>query len=145
MNKTWRLQMPFEISFQSESYLWVVLKGELSFDDIRLSMEKITEDKERFKAVQYFIADYTQADMGQLTSAIIEKASNWLQKVTEINPDITLICIMGNILNYGMTRMWFIYAGEIPWKIMMVYNYKEFENLPLIKGHPKLLDRAYDD
>lgn len=120
--------MAYEISFKEESsQLWVVYSGDLTPDEIEEAWRDRLADAARFKQVRYIVADYSAASLKLFTHEDVVRASAWPKRAARINPNITLVALMPQDLEYGMSRMWATYADYEgnPWKYQHVRSTQE--------------------
>jgi len=92
----------------------VVLKfsGILSWKDIHDANEKIYATSEKIRSIHYQIADFTDVERTDITSAQVRKLAEQDANAARINPDMILAIVGSDDLIYGLARMWEAYASD---------------------------------
>lgn len=71
---------------------------------------------EAVKNCRYFISDLTEVEQLELTTAGVQESARINTEVSKLNKNILAVGVLPTDLEFGMGRMWQVYADDTKWK-----------------------------
>lgn len=93
--------------------------GTVSNEDLFSSAEERLAFLEKNNPVRYFLSDFSDVDIFEVTPDAVIRLADIATKASKINDQIILIAIVPTDLQYGTGRMWQSYSNEANWKTYM--------------------------
>ena len=105
--------MSSKIIYLEDNGVILEFSGILNWKDIYDANEKIYTTPEQIRSIHYQIADFTDVETTDITSAQVQKLAEQDSSAAKINPDMILAIVGSDDLVYGLARMWEAYASEV--------------------------------
>lgn len=115
--------MKYKISsWKNGLELWVTYHGELSASDIDAAWEQRLQDKQIFAHARVLVADYSEASMAGISMEELRRLAEWPEIAMSFNPDVTMVILQTEDLNYGLSRIWHAHSGfdQLTWRVVFV-------------------------
>ena len=88
--------------------------GDVTFDVINQSSQQ-RFSHEKFPSLDYLISDYSEANLIKLQPEEVKDVVALDIEANKINPNLVVLLLMPNPLDFGMARMWQSYASPLNW------------------------------
>lgn len=109
--------------------LWVNYHGKLTASDIDAAWEERLQDKEVFSNARFLVADYSEASMAGISMEELRRLAEWPEIAMQFNPDVTMVILQTEDLNYGLSRVWHAHSGfdRLTWRVVFVKTAEDLE------------------
>jgi len=115
--------MPYEIQYKNnDEGVITIYTGNVTDNDLLSAYNEIASLNVNISKIKYSVSDFTLIDKYLITSECIRNQARLAVEVSKINPNLTVIVIAPNDVEYGTSRMWSVYSDKAGWDVRIFRN-----------------------
>ncbi len=120
--------MPFETTIDRDgTRVFTRYSGNLTASEVLTSIKERFADIEKLKKFRIIIADYTDVTQFSTGNADVRDYAELYLQASVHNKNVIMAGIMPTDQQFGLGRMWEVYAQEMPWRYRIFRSMDEAE------------------
>ena len=121
--------MPYKIFYKNDGEgVITTYTGNVTDNDLLSVYNEIANLNINISKIKYSVTDFTDIDKYLITAECIREQAHSSVEVSKINPNITVIVIAPNDVEYGTSRMWSAYSDKAGWEVK-IFRTRDDANL----------------
>ena len=87
----------------------------------------LMQPEDKLRRIRYSLSDYSGIRGASVSRNALELVAGFCEYAAEINPNVVVAVVTSEELAFGLSRMWELMTGEIPWETFSTRSRAEAE------------------